>query len=129
MTSANLNNLMNLIMQLPDEIEHKIMMYAHYMVYKPINYEFKYLLYSSYSAKYVKNNQFIRYKDIKLCDYPNWTYVLKESIYNYNIKPRLNRQGLSHKNNMKQCAKVIRGAFPSMFDKKHPKTKNVNKLN
>ena len=123
MTSTNLNNLINLIMKLPKELENKIMMFAHYMEYKPINYEFKYLLYSNYLSKHVKNNKFIRYKELEFHDCPNWTYVLKESIYNYNIKPRLNRQGFSHKNNMKQCAKVIRGAFPSMFDKKRYKVK------
>ena len=123
MASSNLNNLINIIMQLPKELENKIMMFAHYMEYKPINYEFKYLLYSSYKAKYVKNNRFIRYKELQFYDYPDWTYVLKESIYNYNIKPRLNKPGFSHKNNMIQCAKVIRGAFPNMFDKNRYKVK------
>ena len=110
--------LMRRINKLPVEIEEKIFMYAHYLCWKPINYEFKYLLNCVYRSKFLRDNIFKINKLNDSTDYPNWEYIMNESIYSYI------GNGYHKKiHNYKQYAKVIRNAFPCIF-KKTIKDKN-----
>lgn len=108
-----MDKLMTRISLLPVEIEEKIYMYAHYMAFKPINYEFKYLLNCIYRSKLLKNNRFKINKLDDITDYPNWGYIFNKSLYSYIGRKNAHRC----KHNLKQYAIVIRSAFPCIFEK------------
>ena len=107
-----MDTLFKRINRLPKELEEKILMYAHYLCWKPINYEFKYLLNCIYRSKLLRSNRFKINKLDDITDYPNWEYIMNKSIYSY-----IGNGYHKKKHNYKQYAKIIRGAFPCIFKK------------
>lgn len=116
-----LDNLMKAIQKLPDELEEKIMSYAHYMAFKPINYEIKYRLYCLHYIPLIKKGLFAvnrnvrRINDDNTYKTPRWEYIFEDIKHQKKYRKRIN--SISKKSWWLQYGKVINDSYKTGFEK------------
>ena len=117
----DLDNLMKAIQKLPDELEEKIMSYAHYMAFKPINYEIKYRIYGLHYIPFIKKGLFAVNRNIKRIhddntyETPRWEYVFEDIKYQKQIRKRIKKS--TSKDGWLAYGKVIIDSYKTGFEK------------